>query len=120
MDCTVYQIFVLLSYVISKLYTVFQCLGEESQSYGYGGTGKFSVNCKFSDYGMMFGEGDVIGAMLDLESQPPSISYMKNGSWLGVAAPLYGYGVGDSSAALFPHILTKNCRFDCFAEREQC
>ncbi|CAG5120581.1 unnamed protein product [Candidula unifasciata] len=86
-------------------------LGEEPWSYGYGGTGKFSTNNRFTDYGGRFEEGDVIGAMLDLESRPPTISYMKNGTWLGVAAPLHGIQVGSKEKALFPHVLSKNCRF---------
>uniref|UniRef100_A0A2C9JFF4 B30.2/SPRY domain-containing protein n=1 Tax=Biomphalaria glabrata TaxID=6526 RepID=A0A2C9JFF4_BIOGL len=86
-------------------------LGEEPWSFGYGGTGKFSTNNRFSDYAVRFGEGDVIGAMLDLDSRPASISFMKNGTWYGVAAPLHGFPVGSKEMALFPHILSKNCRF---------
>lgn len=33
-------------------------------SYGYGGTGKASTDCKFKDYGKPFHVGDVIGALL--------------------------------------------------------
>ena len=36
-------------------------LGEEPYSWGYGGTGTKSVNCKFTKYGLTFGVGDVIG-----------------------------------------------------------
>lgn len=36
--------------------------GEEDFSFGYGGTGKASVKCKFVDFGEKFGVGDVIGA----------------------------------------------------------
>ena len=39
-------------------------LGEEKDSYGYGGTGKASTECKFRDFGETFGEGDVIGSYL--------------------------------------------------------
>lgn len=39
-------------------------LGEEELSFGYGGTGKASVNNKFNDFGEKFGEGDVIGCYL--------------------------------------------------------
>ncbi|XP_041363926.1 YLP motif-containing protein 1-like [Gigantopelta aegis] len=86
-------------------------LGEEPWSYGYGGTGKFSSNNKFVNYGQRFGLNDVIGAMLDLDSRPATISYMKNGKLLGVATQIQGYPVGNKDMALFPHILTKNCRF---------
>ena len=42
--------------------------GEEKFSYGFGGTGKASVDCKFQDYGQTFGEGDVITAYLVSDS----------------------------------------------------
>lgn len=86
-------------------------LGEEPYSYGYGGTGRFSQNCKFGNYGEKFGQGDVIGALLDMDTQPPTISYMKNGQWLGIAHTLHGFTPGIKEKALFPHILTKNSRF---------
>lgn len=88
----------------------FLLIGEESNSYGYGGTGKFSTNNKFVNYGEKFGVGDVIGCLLDLDSRPPNMSYAKNGRWLGVAQPLPGFQVGKKETALFPHILTKNTR----------
>jgi hypothetical protein len=40
------------------------CEGEEPLSYGYGGTGKASTDCKFVDYGKPFHVGDVVGALL--------------------------------------------------------
>ena len=39
-------------------------LGEDPLSFGYGGTGKKSVNCRFEDYGRPFGAGDVIASYL--------------------------------------------------------
>ncbi|ESO06326.1 hypothetical protein HELRODRAFT_64249 [Helobdella robusta] len=87
-------------------------LGEEQDSWGYGGTGKFSTNNKFSDYGEAYTIGDVITAFLDLDSKPASISFAKNGLWLGVASPLHGFKVDQKSHAMFPHILSKNCRFE--------
>lgn len=36
--------------------------GEEKLSYGYGGTGKASTDCRFSDYGRPFAKDDVITA----------------------------------------------------------
>lgn len=86
-------------------------LGEEPYSYGYGGTGKYSKNNKFVNYGESFGEGDVIGALLDLDAKPPSMSFTKNGKWLGVAESLAGFPVGVKERALFPHILSKNSKF---------
>ncbi|XP_054776386.1 uncharacterized protein LOC129284896 isoform X2 [Prosopis cineraria] len=95
-------------------------LGESRNSFGYGGTGKFSNSGKFSDYGGKFGIGDTIVCCIDLESRPlASISFSKNGKWLGTAfrfdaGPL-GLEVVDSpqkalpgESALFPHVLLKN------------
>lgn len=84
--------------------------GEEANSFGYGGTGKFATNNKFVNYGEKFAIGDVIGCLLDLDSHPPNMSYAKNGRWLGVAHPLRNFQVGKKENALFPHILTKNIR----------
>lgn len=39
-------------------------LGEYSHSWGYGGTGKFSTNGKFTDFNVKFYKGDVITAYL--------------------------------------------------------
>lgn len=39
-------------------------LGEEAFSFGYGGTGKKSADCKFADFGEKFGENDVIGCYI--------------------------------------------------------
>lgn len=46
----------------------FVSVGEEKFSYGYGGTAKFSTNCKFEDFGEKFGEGDVITTYLVSEN----------------------------------------------------
>ncbi|KAL6544783.1 hypothetical protein OROMI_023645 [Orobanche minor] len=95
-------------------------LGETLNSFGFGGTGKFSNSGNFLNYGERFGVGDTIICAVDLESQPmASISFSKNGNWLGVAkrfdAGPNGLGVVDSpvkslhwESALFPHILLKN------------
>ncbi|XP_028801068.1 heterogeneous nuclear ribonucleoprotein U-like protein 1 isoform X2 [Neltuma alba] len=95
-------------------------LGESRNSFGYGGTGKFSNSGKFSDYGEKFGNGDTIVCCIDLESKPlASLGFSKNGKWLGTAfqfdaGPL-GLEVVDSpqkallwESALFPHVLLKN------------
>lgn len=39
-------------------------LGEDSQSFGYGSTGKKVFNNKFEQYGESYGPGDVIGCFL--------------------------------------------------------
>jgi len=92
-------------------------LGEEKNSFGYGGTGKASVACTFKDYGEAFGTGDVIQCFLDFESDPKTISYSKNGEDLGMC-------FDDLSTledrALFPHVLTKNTEFEVnFGQRTE-
>ncbi|PWA78639.1 hypothetical protein CTI12_AA214840 [Artemisia annua] len=95
-------------------------LGETEHSFGFGGTGKFSNAAQFSAYGERFGIGDTILCAVDLESRPmASISFAKNGKWLGTAthfnAGPNGLGVIDSpikelywESAVFPHVLLKN------------
>ncbi|KAL5008098.1 hypothetical protein ScPMuIL_013679 [Solemya velum] len=89
-------------------------LGEEPLSYGYGGTGKASTDCKFQDYGEQFTAGDVITAYLDLESEPAVISYAKNGEDLGTCFEIEKDKLEGN--ALFPHILSKNTEFDATLE----
>ncbi|XP_034244249.1 heterogeneous nuclear ribonucleoprotein U-like protein 1 isoform X2 [Thrips palmi] len=84
-------------------------LGEEKISYGYGGTGKSSVNCQFKDYGTSFSVGDTVTAYLDMDSEPKIISYAVNGEPQGVAYEISAEVLGEN--ALFPHILTKNVKF---------
>ncbi|XP_041947217.1 heterogeneous nuclear ribonucleoprotein U-like protein 1 isoform X2 [Alosa sapidissima] len=83
-------------------------LGEEPFSFGYGGTGKKSLNCKFEDYGEKFGENDVIGCYMDFETGGDvEMSFSKNGKMLGVC-----YQATQEELAgrpLFPHVLVKNC-----------
>lgn len=86
-------------------------LGEEPLSYGYGGTGKISVDCKFKDYGEPFAEGDVIMGMADLDSDPVQLSFAKNGRHLGTAFEIPKDVL--KGRALFPHVLSKNCAFEC-------
>ncbi|KAL3615046.1 hypothetical protein CASFOL_040707 [Castilleja foliolosa] len=95
-------------------------LGETPNSFGFGGTGKFSNSGNFSNYGERFGVGDTIICAVDLESFPmASIGFSKNGNWLGVAkhfdAGPNGLGVVGSpvkdlhwESAVFPHVLLKN------------
>ena len=87
------------------------CAGEVDDSYGYGGTGKFSTNSKFASYGATFGAGDVVMAILDLDAQPPAVSFAKNGVWLGVACKLAAFQRDTPAAALYPHVLSKNTRW---------
>ncbi|MCD7455995.1 hypothetical protein HAX54_030422 [Datura stramonium] len=95
-------------------------LGETLHSFGFGGTGKFSSQGTFDDYGGKFGICDTIICCVDLESSPlASIGFSKNGKWLGIAkqfsAGPNGLEVVDCPmknlqwhSALFPHVLLKN------------
>ncbi|XP_060113559.1 heterogeneous nuclear ribonucleoprotein U-like protein 1 [Heteronotia binoei] len=93
-------------------------LGEELYSYGYGGTGKKSTNCKFENYGDTFTENDVITCLVDFEcGDDIEMSFMKNGKWLGVAYRVRKDVLGGH--ALFPHVLVKNCAIEFnFGQRE--
>uniref|UniRef100_A0A7N6BCS4 Uncharacterized protein n=1 Tax=Anabas testudineus TaxID=64144 RepID=A0A7N6BCS4_ANATE len=83
-------------------------LGEEPFSFGYGGTGKKSSDCKFADFGEKFGENDVIGCYIDFDSgDEVEMAYSKNGVWLGVAFRTTKEAL--AGHALFPHVLVKNC-----------
>lgn len=83
-------------------------LGEEPFSFGYGGTGKKSVDCKFSDFGEKFGENDVIGCYIDFDSgDEVEMGFSKNGVHLGVAFRTTKEAL--AGRALFPHVLVKNC-----------
>lgn len=87
-------------------------LGEEPLSYGFGGTGKASTDCKFIDYGQQFTAGDVITAYIDYEMDENEVyfSYAKNGDDLGVCFQVEKSQI--EGQAMFPHILTKNTSFE--------
>ncbi|XP_051520303.1 heterogeneous nuclear ribonucleoprotein U-like protein 1 [Myxocyprinus asiaticus] len=94
-------------------------LGEEAFSFGYGGTGKKSSNCKFDDYGEKFGENDILGCYIDFESSDEvDIAFSKNGKSLGSC---YRVSREDlAGRALFPHVLVKNCAVEFnFGQREE-
>jgi len=70
-------------------------------SYGYGGTGKVSVNNKFFDYGEPYATGDIICCCIDLDATPRAILFTKNGNYLGVAFRL---GPETNGQTFFPHV----------------
>ncbi|XP_020617210.1 heterogeneous nuclear ribonucleoprotein U-like protein 1 isoform X2 [Orbicella faveolata] len=92
-------------------------LGEDKVSYGYDSSGKKALDSEFTEYGQTFGADDVIGCYLDLESDPKTISFSKNGEDLGVAFEL----TEDlEDKALHPHILIKNAEFSVnFGSQEE-
>ena len=83
-------------------------VGEAPLSYGYGGTGRSSVNNKFSYYGEPYSTGDVITCYIDLDSNPKAIFFAKNGKYLDVAFRL---GPEADGKVFFPHVSVKNMRF---------
>ncbi|XP_016141420.1 heterogeneous nuclear ribonucleoprotein U-like protein 1 [Sinocyclocheilus grahami] len=94
-------------------------LGEEPFSFGYGGTGKKSSNCKFEDYGEKFSENDIIGCYIDFESsEEVEMAFSKNGKALGPCFHVSREELADR--ALFPHVLVKNCAVEFnFGQREE-
>lgn len=87
-------------------------LGEEPLTYGFGGTGKISSANKFSDYGTSYGKDDVVGCYLDLsDTSQAVISYTVNGKDMGTAFTVQKSDL--DGKPLFPHVLTKNCTFEC-------
>lgn len=90
----------------SKLHTDVGKLGEEMDSWGYGSTGRRSLNGRYESYGQSFGVGDEITCFLDLSSERGRISFAKNSMQLGPA-----YNItrpANPDGALFPHVLLKN------------
>jgi len=81
-------------------------LGDSADSWGWGGTGKKSNANEFTNYGGTFGEGDVIGVIMDLNQQ--SVGFMKNGTFMGTA--FTNIDPACNTIGLFPHILLKNVR----------
>ena len=76
-------------------------------SYGYGGTGKVSVNNKFFDYGESYSSGDTICCCIDLDANPRVVVFTKNGRFLGVAFRL---GAESNGQTFFPHVTVKNMK----------
>ncbi|KAJ8308856.1 hypothetical protein KUTeg_013730 [Tegillarca granosa] len=93
-------------------------LGEEKLSFGFGGTGKASTECKFEEYGQTFGAGDVITAYIEVDDDSALFSYAKNGEELGICFQIDTSELNDE--ALFPHVYTKNISFECnFGHNEE-
>uniref|UniRef100_A0A2M3Z1J1 Putative scaffold/matrix specific factor hnrnp-u/saf-a n=1 Tax=Anopheles braziliensis TaxID=58242 RepID=A0A2M3Z1J1_9DIPT len=84
-------------------------LGESDRSYGYANDGQKVLGGTFEKYGGSYGKHDVIGAYLDLESQPCRIQYTLNRVRQGEAYEFDKESL--EGAALFPHIYTKNLAF---------
>ncbi|GLI69277.1 hypothetical protein VaNZ11_013853 [Volvox africanus] len=79
-------------------------LGTDRLGFGFGGTGKKSHQRQYDAYGEPFGQGDVIGCMLDCTAGG-SVSFCKNGRQLGEAFKLPPHL---QSQVLHPAICLKN------------
>ena len=83
-------------------------VGEAPLSYGYGGTGKVSCDNKFFNYGEPFSTNDVITCYIDLDANPKTIFFAKNGNYLGVA---FRMGPEAAGQVFYPHVTVKNMKF---------
>ena len=85
-------------------------LGESEESWCYSSAeGKMAHGCKFEEYGEKFTKGDVIGAFLEIGDEEVSMTFSKNGEDQGDA---YQIPKAEwNGQALFPHILTRNVKF---------
>ncbi|XP_065655074.1 heterogeneous nuclear ribonucleoprotein U isoform X1 [Hydra vulgaris] len=91
-------------------------LGESTHSYGFESTGKVCASSKFFNYGESYKEGDVIGTYLDLESEPKTLKYTKNGKDLGVAVSL----TKKEEKPLFPQLFLRNMKVEInFGSKEE-
>ena len=76
-------------------------------SYGYGSTGKVSLNNESFDYGEPYSTGDTICCYIELDANPRVVLFTKNGRYLGVAFRL---GTESDGQTFFPHVTVRNMR----------
>ncbi|CAK0881498.1 unnamed protein product [Prorocentrum cordatum] len=60
-----------------------RAVGSEPGSFGFGGSGKKSCANRFADYGRSFGQGDVVGCLLNRDQR--FVAFTLNGEYLGRA-----------------------------------
>ncbi|XP_018576808.1 heterogeneous nuclear ribonucleoprotein U-like protein 2 [Anoplophora glabripennis] len=95
-------------------------LGEEKFSYGYESTGKFVTDKQFTDYGITFEAGDVIGSFLNIDAENVTITYTVNGQIQPIATTIPKTDFPDEDFSLFPHVLSRNYAFEFnLGEREE-
>jgi ATP-dependent RNA helicase DDX1 len=82
-------------------------LGKDAQGFGYGGTAMKSHANSFTPYGRKYGEGNVVGCLLDLVGK--TLSFTVDGETQGVAFEL---PQDMQSAVFFPALSLKNCSVD--------
>ena len=83
-------------------------LGSSPNSYAYDSASYIVRDRNLTSYGKCFSEGDVISAMINLESDPPEISFALNGVDLGLAHQI-PKGTRD---AFFPHVATRQFKLE--------
>ena len=95
---------------------VLDCIsGTDDMSYGYDGAGKIIENDETRGYGEIFGVDDVVGVYVDFGEERKKISEMVeitftvNGK--SVPAAFQVEKTKLNGRALYPHIISKNCRF---------
>ncbi len=81
-------------------------LGTDASGIGYGGTGKASWARQFNTYGEPFGQGDVIGCLLDRVRN--TCEFSRNGKRFGTAFKLPPELSRPGAAVLFPAAVLKN------------
>lgn len=86
-------------------------LGEDQQSYGFDSDGYKVLNSTFHDLESKFTVGDVIGCFLDLTSDPVQIKYTINGVVQDFNIEIPREELPEETA-LFPHVLTRNVKFE--------
>ena len=77
-------------------------LGKDAHGFGFGGTGKKSTSNGFDDYGDKYTNNDTIGCYVNWTDR--SISYSKNGTFLGAAFKIPDSLIG---SVVFPAIVVK-------------
>ena len=91
-------------------------LGNDTEGFAYDNYGYKIHGSKSKKYNEGFIPGDVIRCCIDLE-KTRSISYFKNGSFLGLSYVIPKYLEGKP---FFPHICLKNCAVEINFMGELC
>ena len=80
-------------------------LGKDDQGFGYGGTSMKSWDNSFEQYGVRFGDSNVVGCYLDLEDR--EIFFSVDGASMGKA---FDIPLSLSGSTFFPAICLKKCK----------
>eukprot|EP01071_Lankesteria_metandrocarpae_P004207 Lankesteria_metandrocarpae@DN3428_c2_g1_i3.p1 len=83
-------------------------LGTDPHGFGYGGTGKKSWNKQFESFGEPYGQGDIIGCLIDRDGE--AVYFSKNGDMLGAA---FDIPPALNGKPIKPHICGKKFQIRC-------